>query len=62
VQKMDKKGFARVANKKHTSGFYVNVIFESEPAVLSQLKTRFALNEEVFRVMFTNAPVPAPAK
>jgi ribosomal protein S6 len=62
VQKMDKKGFARVADKKHTSGFYVNVIFESEPAVLSQLKTRFALNEEVFRVMFTNAPVPAPAK
>ena len=62
VQKMDKKAFARVADKKHNSGFYVNVIFESEPGVLSQLKQRFALNEEVFRVMFTNAAAPAPAK
>jgi ribosomal protein S6 len=62
VQKMDKKNFARVADKKHSSGFYVNVIFESEPGVVSQLKQRFALNEEVFRVMFTNAPVIAPAK
>jgi ribosomal protein S6 len=62
VQKMDKKTFSRVADKKHNSGFYVNVIFESEPGVLSQLKQRFALNEEVFRVMFTNAPTAAPAK
>jgi ribosomal protein S6 len=62
VQKMDKKSFSRVADKKHTSGFYVNVIFESEPGVLSQLKQRFALNEEVFRVLFTNAPAPAAAK
>jgi ribosomal protein S6 len=61
VQKMDKKNFARIADKKHNSGFYVNVIFESEPGVLSQLKQRFALNTEVFRVLFTNAPVPTPA-
>jgi ribosomal protein S6 len=62
VQKMDKKSFSRVADKKHSSGFYVNVIFESEPGVVSQLKQRFALNEEVFRVMFTNAPTPVAAK
>ena len=62
VQKMDKKNYMRVADKKHSSGFYVNVIFESEPGVVSQLKQRFALNEEVFRVMFTNAPAPVPAK
>ena len=62
VQKMDKKAFARIADKKHNSGFYVNVIFESEPAVVNQLKSRFALNEEVFRVMFTNASTPTPAK
>jgi ribosomal protein S6 len=62
VQKMDKKNFARIADKKHNSGFYVNVIFESEPGVVSQLKQRFALNTEVFRVLFTNAPVIAPAK
>ncbi len=61
VQKMDKKNFARIADKKHNSGFYVNVIFESEPGVVSQLKQRFALNTEVFRVLFTNAPVLTPA-
>lgn len=61
VQKMDKKNFTRVADKKHTAGFYVNIIFESEPGALNQLKHKFALNEEVFRVMFTTAPEPAAA-
>ena len=60
VQKMDKRNFSRVANKKHGAGFYVNVIFESEPSTLDQLKHRFAMNEEVFRVLFTNAPAPKP--
>lgn len=60
VQKMDKRNFSRIASKRHTSGFYVNIIFESTPAVVAQLQTRFALNEEVFRVLFTHqAPVPA---
>jgi ribosomal protein S6 len=58
VQKMDKRNFSRVANKKHTSGFYVNIIFESLPAVLPQLQSRFALDEEVFRVLFTEALAP----
>ena len=61
VQKMDKKNFARIADKKHNSGFYANVIFEIEPAALTQLKHRLAMNEEVFRVMFTAAPEPATA-
>ena len=60
VQKMDKRNFSRVANKKHGAGFYVNVIFESEPSALDQLKHRFAMNEEVFRVLFTNAAAPKP--
>ena len=58
VQKMDKRNFTRVADKKHSSGYYVNVIFSSEPAVLPQLQSRFKLNEEVFRVLFTNAAAP----
>ncbi|HTL18432.1 MAG TPA: 30S ribosomal protein S6 [Patescibacteria group bacterium] len=56
VQKMDKKNFMRVANKRYTAGFYVNVIFEGQPSVVEQLKRRFSMNEEVFRVLFTNAP------
>ena len=62
VQKMDKRSFARVADKKHNAGFYVNIIFESEPSIIDQLKHRFTLNAEVFRVMFTTAPAPKPAK
>lgn len=58
VQKMDKKSFTRVANKRHTAGFYVNIIFECQPAVIEQLKRRFTMNDEVFRVLFTSAPTP----
>jgi ribosomal protein S6 len=61
VQKMDKRNFSRVADKKQNAGFYVNIIFESQPAVLDQLKHRFAMNVDVFRVLFTNAPTPKPA-
>jgi ribosomal protein S6 len=64
VQKMDKKNYSRVANKKHSAGFYVNIIFEGQPSLIDQLKHRFATNEDVFRVLFTNAPAPntkAPA-
>jgi len=60
VQKMDKRSFSRVANKRHSAGFYVNVIFELPPAALEQLKRRFAMNDEVFRVMFSSAPAPKP--
>ena len=52
----------RVANKKHSSGFYVNVIFESQPGAVAQLRQKFGLNEEVFRTIFTVAPTPKAAK
>jgi len=58
VQKMDKKSFSRVADRKHTAGFYVNVIFETKPASLAQLRTRLNASDDIFRVIFTNAPAP----
>lgn len=58
VQKMDKKSFSRVADRKHASGFYVNVIFESEPTAVTQLRHRFSTNDDVFRVLFTLSPAP----
>jgi ribosomal protein S6 len=58
VQKMDKKSFSRVANKAHSAGFYVNIIFEGQPSLPDQLRHRFAMNQDVFRVLFTNAPAP----
>jgi small subunit ribosomal protein S6 len=61
TQKMDKRAFARVANKKHNSGFYLNVIFEGAPGTLTTLHRRFAMNDDVFRVMFSTAQAPKPA-
>ena len=60
VQKMDKRPFSRVADKKHTAGFYVNVIFEGQPGTLEQIRRRFAMDPEVFRVLFTESPAPKP--
>ena len=60
VQKMDKKTFVRVADRKYTSGFYVNVIFEGLPAAVAQVRAKFALSEDIFRVLISNAPAPVP--
>ena len=62
VQKMDRKTFARVADKKHTAGFYANVIFNAPEAIIAQLNSKFALNNDVFRVLFTESPELKPAK
>jgi ribosomal protein S6 len=62
VQKMERKSFARIADKKHTAGFYANIIFAGTPAIIAQLNSKFSLNEEVFRVLFTESPEPKPAK
>lgn len=55
TQKMDKRPFVRVANKKFSTGFYVNVIFQAEPHILAPLRNRFATDEGIFRVLFTEA-------
>lgn len=60
VQKMDKRAFARVADKKYSSGFYVNIIFAGPAGAVAQLRTRLALNEDVFRVLFTSSPTAKP--
>jgi ribosomal protein S6 len=62
VQKMERKSFARIADKKHGAGFYANVIFNGPPAIIAQLRAKFGLNEDVFRVIFTDSPEPKPAK
>ena len=59
---MDRKPFARIADKRHTAGFYANVIFSVAPTAIAALRSKFALNEEVFRVIFTDSPEPKPAK
>jgi ribosomal protein S6 len=60
VQKMDKRPFSRISDKKVTSGFYVNVIFAIDPAKLGTLRNKFSMNADVYRVSFTVAPEPKP--
>lgn len=59
VQKLDKRPFARVADKRHASGFYVNFIFEAGPGAIAELNRRFKHSEDVFRVLFTEANAAA---
>lgn len=61
VQKMDKRQFVRVANKKHQDGFYVNVIFEGESNISKALQEKYILDTTVFRMLITHAPTAAPA-
>src|SRR5436190_20064514 len=61
TQKMEKRNFSRIADKKFNSGFYVNVLFSSPGSALTALKHKFALNEDIFRVLFTIAPPPKEA-
>ena len=58
VQKMDKRPFARVADKRVTNGFYVNVIFAIDPSKLTTLRNKFGMNGDIYRVSFTVAPEP----
>ncbi|MEI6075635.1 MAG: 30S ribosomal protein S6 [Verrucomicrobiota bacterium] len=62
VQKMEKKAFSRIADKRHSSGFYANVIFTAAPTAIALLQKKFSLNEDVFRVLFTEAPAPKAVK
>jgi ribosomal protein S6 len=61
TQKMEKRPFARVADKKYSSGYYVNIIFQGPETCVTQLRTRFAMSEDVFRAVFTVAAEPKTA-
>jgi ribosomal protein S6 len=46
---LGRKNFARVMKKKE-SGVYVRVRFELDPSKVADLRARYALNDEIFRV------------
>ena len=60
IQKMEKKPFVRVTDKKVTGGHYVNVIFEGKPGITAALHTKFGLMDDVYRVLFSEAAAPVP--
>jgi len=51
TQKMDRKRFERVAGDID-SGFYVNVQFSLTPEKLEALRSKLALNAEVYRQFY----------
>lgn len=59
VQKMDKRPFSRVADKRHPAGFYVNFIFEAPTTAPVQLRKHLLHDGDIFRMVFTLAP-PLP--
>jgi ribosomal protein S6 len=61
VQKMDRRPFARVADRKHNAGFYANFIFQAPEAGIAQLRQRFAASDDIFRALFSVAPPEKPA-
>ncbi len=55
IEKLDSRPFARVADKKFTSGFYAKVPFEFEHSELGALQAQLNDRDDVFRVMVTRA-------
>ncbi|MDD2710129.1 MAG: 30S ribosomal protein S6 [Verrucomicrobiae bacterium] len=66
VERMDKRPFARIAHKVE-SGYYVNIVFDIEPAKLPALRAKLKLEDDVFRMLFLRSEkksdqASAPAK
>jgi small subunit ribosomal protein S6 len=51
VQRLEKREFSYAAGHL-TGGFFVNFVFEADPAVLDKLRAKFKLDPEVYRQHF----------
>ncbi len=64
VQKMDRRQFSYVAGELD-GGYYVNFIFSAEPQTIAKLRTKFTLDETVYRqnyLKLTAKPVEKPVR
>ena len=55
VQKMDKRHFSYVAGALD-SGYYVNFVFNADPALIVKLRTKFKPDPEVYRQSYERLP------
>ena len=55
VQKMDKHHFSYMAGSLD-SGYYVNFIFNADPALVGKLRTKLKLDPEVYRQSYQRLP------
>ena len=61
VQRMGERPFAR-ETRKHSSGFYVNFVFDAPPTAIAELNAKLHLETEVFRWEFSVAPPEPPPR
>lgn len=64
VQKMERRNFTYTAGPL-SSGYYVNFIFQAEPAAVTKLRAKFKLDENVYRQSYIRLPakhVEAPKR
>lgn len=59
VQKMERRPFTYAAGPLE-SGFYVNFIFKSEPAVIEKLRLKFKLDGDVYRQQYMKLSAKKP--
>lgn len=55
VQKLDKKPFVRVTDRRVPGGHYVNFVFTATPKVAAALVEKFRHVDEVYRCVFNLA-------
>ena len=55
VQKIERRNFSYVAGPLD-SGYYVNFIFQGEPAILERLRAKFKLDGDVYRQQYLKLP------
>jgi small subunit ribosomal protein S6 len=55
VQKMDKRQFSYMAGPLD-AGYYVNFVFNADPAVIAKLHAKFKLDPEVYRQNYERLP------
>ena len=61
VQRLDRRKFSYAAGALD-SGYYVNFIFQAEPAALTKLKAKFQLDEQVYRQNYLRLRAKKSAK
>lgn len=62
VQKMEKKPFARVADRRVPAGHYVNFIFAASTSAVATLNDKFRHAGDVYRCFISEAPRPVEKK
>jgi small subunit ribosomal protein S6 len=51
VENLGQKNFERVANRKVSSGIYIQIAFEGDPSVANGIKSKLRLDKTINRIL-----------